>query len=105
MRRLRTSYRQAIEVRSFKWPRRRTDVAVAHLLGQDEFGRWLGVTKGSPWWAADRSKSGAFEASFVKLVPDGTFWSACFNLDDPVVDVDIVLPARWVGDALEEVDL
>jgi hypothetical protein len=46
-----------------------------------------------------------FVTSFVKLVPDGTFWTACFNPVDPVVDVDIVLPVRWIGDTLEEIDL
>ncbi len=97
--------RRAIEVRGFKWPRRSTAVAMACLLGEDDFGRWLGVTKGDPWWAADRSRSGVFETSFVKVVPSGTFWTACFYPVDPVVDVDIVLPVRWVDDALEEVDL
>jgi protein associated with RNAse G/E len=46
-----------------------------------------------------------FERSFVKLVPSGTFWTACFQPVEPVVDVDIVLPVRWVDGALEEVDL
>lgn len=97
--------RQLIEVRDFKWPRRPTAIAATQLLGEDEFGRWLGVTRGSPWWAADGSASGVFETSFVKVVPNGTFWTACFNRVDPVVDVDIVLPVRWVGNVLEEVDL
>ena len=46
-----------------------------------------------------------FLSSFVLLVPDGSFWTACFNPADPVVDVDIVLPVRWLDDALEIVDL
>jgi hypothetical protein len=46
-----------------------------------------------------------FAHSFVKLVPAGTFWTACFHPHDPVVDVDIVLPVRWRGATLEEVDL
>jgi hypothetical protein len=96
---------QLIHVRSFKWPYRPTSVAVAHLLGEDEFGRWLGVSKGNSWWAVDHSESGVFGASFVKVIPPGTFWTACFNLGDPVVDVDIVLPVQWADDALEEVDL
>lgn len=99
------SDRRAIEVRGFKWPRRPTAVAVARLLGEDVFGRWLGVAKDDPWRAADRSRSGVFETSFVKVVPSGAFWTACFNPVDPVVDVDIVLPVRWIDDALEEVDL
>jgi len=96
---------QAIEVRGFKWPRRSTTVAAACLLGEDAFGRWLGIAKGAPWWAADHSRSGVFEVSFVKLVPSDTFWTACFHPVDPVVDVDIVLPVRWVDGAIEEVDL
>ncbi len=101
----RKSDRREIEVRGFKWPRRQTAVAVVCLLGEDEFGRWLGVTKGDPWWTADRSRSGVFETSFVKVVPSGTFWTACFHPVDPVVDVDIVLPVRWIDGVLEEVDL
>src|SRR5262249_35227062 len=54
---------------------------------------------------ADGAASGVFVASFVKLVPKGTYWTVCFNLADPVVDVDIVLPVRWIDDVLEEVDL
>ena len=94
-----------IEVRSFKWPRRLTSSARTWLIGEDEFGRWLGIAQGSLWWPADRSRSGVFDSSFVKLVPGGTFWTVCFNPADPVVDVDIVLPVRWLDNVLEEVDL
>lgn len=94
-----------IEVHGFKWPRRPTAVAVACLLGRDTFGRWIGIPRGNPWWTADRSRSGVFEQSFVKLVPNDTYWTACFNLTSPIVDVDIVLPVRWRGHILEEVDL
>jgi hypothetical protein len=97
--------RQPIEVRGFKWPRRPTGMAISRLLGDDMFGRWLGVTRGDPWWAADRSRSGVFVESFVKLVPSGTFWTACFNSADPIVDVDIVMPVCWAGNVLEEIDL
>jgi hypothetical protein len=97
--------RRVIEVRGFKWPRRPTTVALACLIGEDAFGRWLGIAQGRSWWAADHSRSGTFDMSFVKVVPSGAFWTACFNPVDPVVDIDIVLPVRWVGDALEEVDL
>lgn len=94
-----------IEVRGFKWPRHPTVVVIVYLLGEDEYGRWLGIARGDQWRAADYSRSGVFGNSFIKLVPHGTFWSACFNVNDPVVDVDIVLPVNWVGDTLEEVDL
>jgi hypothetical protein len=94
-----------IEVRGFKWPNRPTSVAVARLIGEDSFGRWLGIAAGNAWRAADGSRSGAFERAFVKLVPSGAFWTACFHTVDPAVDVDIVLPVRWTDHALEEVDL
>ena len=97
--------RRMIEVRGFKWPRRPTGVAVAQLLGEDQWGHWLGVRGGAPWWTADRSHYGVFERPLVKLVPSNTFWTACFHPVDPVVDVDIVLPVCWSADVLEEVDL
>ena len=94
-----------VEVRGFKWPHRPTSVAFASRLGEDQFGQWLGIAKGSAWWAADRSYSGVFLHSFVKLVPSNTFWSVCFHPIDHAVDVDIILPVHWIGDILEEVDL
>ena len=78
---------------------------MACLLGEDSFGRWLGIRKGATWSSEAFTRSGVFENSFVKLVPAGTFWTACFQAVDPVVDVDIVLPVLWTGDALEETDL
>src|SRR4051812_35355122 len=99
----RVSERAVVEVRSFKWPRRPTSFAVVQVLGEDEFGRWLGVAAGAPWWWPDRSQGGVFVAPLVKLVPAGTFWTACFHPANWVVDVDIVLPVEWVDGALEEV--
>ena len=78
---------------------------MASLLGEDNFGRWLGIRKGATWSSEAFTRSGVFEHSFVKLVPAGTFWTACFQAVDPVVDIDIVLPVLWTGDALEETDL
>jgi predicted RNA-binding protein associated with RNAse of E/G family len=78
---------------------------MACLLGEDEFGRWLGIKQGDPWWAANDSRSGVYIAPLVKLVVEGAYWSVCFQPIDPVVDVDIVLPARWGDGVLEEVDL
>jgi hypothetical protein len=96
---------QIIEVRGFKWPYRPRNATRAYLLGEDGFGRWLGVVKGDPWWAVDGSRSGVFEESLVKVVPEGTFWTACFKDAEPVVDVDIILPVRWGDNFLDEVDL
>jgi hypothetical protein len=80
---------------------------MAHLLGEDEHGHWLGVAEGDPWFRSeDRGQGGVFVAPLVKLVPHGApFWTACFQPIDPVVDVDISLPVTWDGDVLEEVDL
>jgi uncharacterized protein len=96
---------RTIEIRHYKWPRRYTGLAFATLLGEDQYGQWLGVRKGDQWWSADPSRSGVFINSLVKLVPHNTFWSVCFQPADPVVDVDIILPVTWQGDILEEVDL
>jgi uncharacterized protein len=94
-----------IEVRSFKWPHRATAIAHAVLLGEDAHGRWLGIAQGRPWSSADGLSAGTFTHSFVKLVPVDTWWTACFQESDPIVDVDIVLPVQWIADTLEEVDL
>jgi hypothetical protein len=95
-----------IEVRGFKWPRRPTYAPVpAHLLGEDVFGRWLGVAKGTPWRSADGSRSGVMLQPLVKLVPADTYWTCCFHPVDPVVDIDLVLPVRWLENTLEEIDL
>ena len=93
------------EVHSFKWPRHLQAVTRTHNLGEDRFGRWLGVRRGDPWQRADGSHGGVFAQPLVKLVPTGTFWTACFHPVDPVVDVDIVLPVQWADGRLEEVDL
>jgi len=94
-----------VEIRNFKWPRRPTANATGYLLGQDRFGLWLGIKAGSHWWAPDDSKRGIFASSFVKLIPEDTFWTVCFQLSDPIVDVDIVVPVCWLDGAVEEIDL
>lgn len=94
-----------IEVHGFKWPHRPTAIAQAAFLGEDAYGRWLGVAAGGAWWAADGARAGVFERPLVKLVPAGTFWTVCFHPVDPVIDVDIVLPVRWSAGGLEEIDL
>lgn len=80
-------------------------MATAPLLGEDTFGRWLGIARGELWWDRDGTRTGRFDHSFVKLVPRGTFWTVCFHTMEPLIDVDIVLPVRWYGGVLEEVDL
>jgi uncharacterized protein len=65
----------------------------------------MGFKHGGRWWKTDGSQSGLFEGSFVKLIPEGTFWTACFQSSDPIVDVDVVMPVRWLDGAVEEIDL
>lgn len=94
-----------IEIRGFKWPRRPTSVAMGYLIGEDAFGKWVGIAEGNPWRDADGLRTGVFELSFVKLFPKDTFWTACFGDGDILIDVDISLPVTWVDHAVEEVDL
>src|SRR5207237_248261 len=95
----------AVEIRGFKWPKRLTSIARGWFLGEDTFGHWLGIARGDPWWSADRTRTGLFDHSFVKLMPRETFWTVCFHTLEPLIDVDIVLPVRWYDGVIEEVDL
>lgn len=96
---------QLIEVRLYKWPRRPISGTQAVLLGEDAYGRWIGVRQGAPWWSADGARRGVFAQTLVTLVPSGAFWTACFQPIEPVVDVDIALPVLWADGLLEQVDL
>jgi hypothetical protein len=78
---------------------------IAQYLGEDQFGRWIGVFEGDPWWNAERTRHGVFIEPLVKVIPEGTFWTACFYPGATAVDVDIVVPVIWNDDVLEEIDL
>jgi hypothetical protein len=94
-----------IEVRVYKWPRRPTNITQAYLIGEDLFGKWVGVAEGDPWWAADGTRSGVFIETLVKVFPVNTFWTACFYSGDTSIDVDISIPVEWVDSGVEEIDL
>lgn len=94
-----------IEIRGFKWPHRPTSVAMAYLIGEDSFGKWVGIAKGTPLRDTGGLRTGVFEVSFVKLFPKDTFWTACFGDGDILIDVDISLPVTWLDNVVEEVDL
>lgn len=94
-----------IEIRGFKWPQRPTSVAMAYLIGDDDFGKWVGIAEGTPLRDVNGSQSGVFELSFVKLFPKNTFWTACFGNGDIIIDVDISLPVKWLDLTVEEIDL
>ena len=94
-----------IEVRIYKWPQRPTGIAQAYLIGDDAFGKWVGVAAGDPWRSADGTRSGVFLETLVKVLPINTFWTACFYPGDISIDVDITLPVRWVDGGVDETDL
>lgn len=94
-----------IDVRIYKWPRRPTNITQAYLIGEDVFGKWVGVAEGDPWWSADGTRSGVFLETLVKVFPVNTFWTACFYPGDISIDVDISLPVQWMDGAVEEIDL
>ncbi|MBM7844893.1 DUF402 domain-containing protein [Herpetosiphon giganteus] len=91
-------------IHGFKWPKRPTAQATGYLLGADQFGHWLGIAAGSAWQHSN-GQQGMFEQAFVKLIPPNAYWSACFNLSDKLIDVDIVLPNQWHDQLVEEIDL
>lgn len=91
-------------IHGFKWPKRPTAQATGYLLGADQFGHWLGIAAGSAW-QHNNGQHGRFEQAFVKLIPSHAYWSACFNLHDKLIDVDIVLPNQWHDQLVEEIDL
>ena len=96
---------ESIEVRLFKWPRRPTGVAHERFLGRDKHGVWLGVSRGDSFWTPDAMRGGVFEQTLVKVIPDGAYWTACFQDIEPSIDVDIVYPVSWNGSILDEIDL
>ncbi len=80
---------------------------VAHYLGEDEHGIWLGAPGGSTVQRGSETPIVLPEA-FVELVPDGAWWTATFN-DSPArteIYCDIGTPARWPhSDEVTMVDL
>lgn len=94
-----------IEMRGFKWPQRPTAVALAYLIGEDDFGKWVGITEGTPLRDADGATTGVYGLSFVKLFPKNSYWTACFGNRDIIIDVDIAMPVNWLEAAVEEIDL
>jgi uncharacterized protein len=66
-------------------------------LGEDEHGIWLGAPAGTSVRRADQPPV-LLEHPFVQLIPDGQWWSACFNGEpaDTHVYCDIGTPPQWV---------
>jgi len=68
------------------------------LLGEDEFGTWLGGAAGTVAYSGPRG-TGVFESAFVQLFPRDEWWVAIWNATGGVeVYVDVTTPPRWVSD-------
>lgn len=100
--------RRPVVVQYFKHP---GDLHWRHdmvYLGEDEHGTWLGGPAGT---VVQRGTEPArrWPYPFVQLITLGRWWSLQFNGDhhpDYWLYVDVVMPARWVGDdRVEMVDL
>jgi uncharacterized protein len=66
-------------------------------LGEDEHGIWLGAPAGTSVRRGDQPPV-VVEHPFVQLIPDGQWWSACFNGEPADYDLycDIGTPPQWV---------
>ncbi|WP_051366458.1 DUF402 domain-containing protein [Hamadaea tsunoensis] len=96
----RTGDRVRVEIAKFDGSPHRGYPAV--LLGEDEFGRWLGVPRGTV------SDSGTrHELPWVLLVPPDAWWTAMFNPAPQGSEIycDITTPAEWIEGRLVLADL
>jgi protein associated with RNAse G/E len=68
------------------------------LLGEDEFGVWLGGAANSVAYSGPRG-SGVFEPAFVQLFPRDEWWVAIWNATGGMeLYVDVTTPPQWVSD-------
>jgi protein associated with RNAse G/E len=77
------------------------------LLGEDRFGRWIGVPAGSRRWKAESSRSPTTSPA-VFCAPWEGWWHLHYNGPRTTYShfVDIVTPPRWRGsDRYELIDL
>lgn len=96
-----TSPGRPVEVRYLKHPATLHWQHRMRVLGEDEWGLWLGagdgrlVRKGDTEW-------GDVGRDFVQVVVPGAWWTAMFNEAGFPIEgyADVVTPAVWHGDAL-----
>jgi protein associated with RNAse G/E len=78
----------------------------ARLLGEDEFGRWIGCEPGT---TARRGTEPAvvWEHAIAMLIPRDAWWTATFNAepDETEIYCDITTVPEWRGDEVTAVDL
>jgi protein associated with RNAse G/E len=79
----------------------------AHWLGDDEWGDWVAVPRGSVRWKGeDQVRPTQTDAVFC--APRGQWWHLHYNGSTTVFShfVDIVTPPRWIGEnRYEMIDL
>ena len=88
----------AVTVRYTKWGGARHWTYAATLLGEDDFGRWVGCPPGTVLDKPDRSFDSPIH--FAVLFPHDHRWTPCFNESDPAVTgtaiyVDITNHSQW----------
>lgn len=75
------------------------------LLGRDDYGTWLGGLPGVSFTGP--RGAGAWQHTFVQLIPQNKWWAAVFNATGEVeLYIDVTTPARWTAaDRVTMVDL
>ena len=72
----------------------------SRLLGEDEYGTWIGTPRGTVVrYHYGNRPTGRTRNDAVRLLPDGGWWMAMFLADpDPrEIYCDVITPARWTG--------
>ena len=77
----------------------------AEVLGEDEYGTWLGVPAGAVLFKGSEPKT--IEGGFVQSIAPGRWWTMVRNIGHRTSHyVDIITPATWEGpDRVTMVDL
>jgi uncharacterized protein len=94
-----------VDVVDFKWGGELYRSLPMTRLGADENGTWLWCPRGTTTTNHQERRSGSLPVDFLTLVPaPAAWWNATWMFGGEIeLYVDIVAPARWVGDARVEV--
>jgi protein associated with RNAse G/E len=90
----------AVEVVSQHWDGRFHREFSGRLIGNDEWGLWVGIAEGT-WMRTHRG--GFASAAGVRLFPPDRWWSAWISPHR--VYVDITTPPEWTGTTVTMADL
>ena len=93
-----------IRVQYLKWPESPHYAFASELLGEDEFGRWVGTAKGTPFTGPNL---GAYEHDHVLLAPPGAWWTAFWPAapSELALYVDICGPVSCTDSQITALDL